>query len=414
MSATTSVAIDFSDPAIRANPHPVYKRLREESPVVWNEVTRSWVVSRYDDVVALFTNPAMSSARADAIFATLTDEQREELAPMRSILSGRMLLTDPPEHTRLKNLVMKAFSARSTEVRRERIRELCDGFLDAVVERGELDVIHDLAEPLPSWVIAEMVGVPQPDQATFSRWARDQVRVYDRPGTVHDRVGVMRQGQASMLEMKAYLEDIIEERRREPREDLITELIRAEEAGDRLSTDEMFAMVVALLVGGNNSTAHLIGNAALTLLRHPDVIERLRTDPGLIRGVIEETLRWESPVQATSRVVHGEVEIGGQVLRDGEMVHLLIGSANRDESQFADPDPDTFAPERHPNRHLTFAHGPHFCLGSSVARATAGTAILALVDRCPGLRPATDAPPAWQEGFSFRSVTILPVRFDLT
>jgi pimeloyl-[acyl-carrier protein] synthase len=236
------------------------------------------------------------------------------------------------------------------------------------------------------------------------------VSVYDRPGTTHNRLEVMRRGQASMLEMKAYLEAVIEQRRREPREDLITQLVQAEEAGDRLTTMEMVVMIVALLVGGNNSTAHLIGNAMLTLLRHPDVIDVLRAQPERVRPVIEEVLRWESPVQATSRVVKGEsVEIGGQIMQPGDSVHLLIGSANRDPSQFSDP--DTFDPSRHPNRHLTFAHGAHFCLGSSTARAVAQTAVLAIIQRFDDLRLVTDE-PRWQPGFSFRSVESLPVRFS--
>mgnify|MGYP001268986651 CR=1 FL=1 len=404
---TASVAIDFGSPAVRPDPHPTYRRLREESPVVWNDVTRSWVVSRYDDVAGLFTDPRMSSARTEAIFSTLPEEVRPEMEPLRRVLGSRMLLTDPPEHTRLKSLVMKAFSAKTTETRREHIRALCDRFLDRAAERGDLDVVADLAQPLPSWVIADLLGVPADDQPRFTRWSHDQVRVYDRPGTIGERVAVMRQGQASMLEMRGYLEAVIDERRREPREDLISELVAAEEAGDRLSTEELVVMVVALLVGGNNSTAHLIANAALTLLRRPDVVARLREEPGLARTTIEEVLRWESPVQATSRVVRDEpVALGGQEMQVGDSVHLLIGSANRDPSQF--PDPDDFAPARRPNRHLTFGGGPHFCLGSSTARAIAQTAVLALVERFPEARLATDE-VCWQESFSFRSVVALPV-----
>lgn len=407
MPVTASVAIDFGSPQVRSNPHPTYQRLREESPVVWNEVTRSWVVSRYDDVAGLFIDPRMSSARTEAIFSTLPEEVRPELAPLRRILGSRMLLTDPPEHTRLKSLVMKAFSAKTTETRREHIRALCDHFLDRVAERGELDVVAHLAQPLPSWVIADLLGVPAEDQPRFTRWSHDQVRVYDRPGTVGERVAVMRQGQASMLEMRAYLEAIIDERRREPREDLISELVAAEEAGDRLSTEELVIMVVALLVGGNNSTAHLIGNAALTLLHRPDVVAQLRDDPALVRTAIEEVLRWESPVQATSRVVRDEpIALAGREMAVGDSVHLLIGSANRDPAQF--PNSDIYDPARRPNRHLTFGGGPHFCLGSSTARAIAQTAILALVERFPDARLASDD-VRWQEGFSFRSVVSLPV-----
>jgi cytochrome P450 len=407
--AMTSVSIDFSDPAVQADPYSIYAQLRAESPVVWNEVTQSWLVSRYDDITQLFNDPRMSSARTEAIFRVLPPEAQAELEPLRHVLGSRMLLTDPPEHTRLKNLVMKAFSASATNTRRDRIAEICDELMDRVVERGELDVMRDLATQAPSWVIADLLGVPRDEQGTFARWAHDQVRVYDRPGTTHDRVEVMRQGQASMLEMKAYLEEIIAARRAEPRADLITQLVQAEEQGDRLTTDEMVIMVVAILVGGNNSTAHAIGNAVLTLLRQPDAVEQLRADPGLIRTAFEEVLRFESPVQSTSRVASEPLELHGQTLGARDNVHLLIGSANRDESQF--PDPTRYDPTRQPNRHLTFAHGPHFCLGTSVARATAQIAVGTLLRRCDGLELVSETPD-WNPGFSFRSVKTLPVRFS--
>jgi cytochrome P450 len=217
----------------------------------------------------------------------------------------------------------------------------------------------------------------------------------------------MRRGQASMLEMRAYLEEIIAARRVEPRDDLITGLVQAEEQGDQLTTEELVIMVVALLVGGNNSTAHLIGNAVLTLLRQPAALDQLRAQPELIRGVIEEVLRFESPVQMTSRVAREPLPLDGVVLEPGDSVHLLIASANRDPAQFSDP--ARFDPTRHPNRHLTFAHGAHFCLGSSVARATAQTAVLTLFQRFPDARLADDE-LHWAEGFSFRHLTRLPIR----
>lgn len=398
--------IDFSDPGIQANPYPIYRQLREDSPVFWNG--QHWLVTRYDDVVTLFTDPRISSQRVDATFAVLPDEVQRELQPLRDVLMDRMLLSDPPKHTRLRTLVMKAFSARAAQGRRDRIQMFCDRFLDAIIERGEMDVMADFATPLPGWTIADTLGVPTYRQDDFASWAGDQVRIYDRPGTVHERIAVMRQGQKSMLEMKAYLEGIIEQRRREPREDLITELVMAEEAGDRLTTQEMVVMVVALLVGGNNSTAHLIGNAVLTLLRHPDALEQLRRDPDLIRPAIEEVLRYESPVQATSRVAKADIDLEVGTIRAGDNVSLMIGAANRDPDQFADP--ETFVIDRRPNRHLTFAHGPHFCVGSALARNVAQIAVGSLVERCEDLRLVSDK-ITWAPGFSFRHPRSLPVTF---
>ncbi|HET8630953.1 MAG TPA: cytochrome P450 [Thermomicrobiales bacterium] len=338
----------------------------------------------------------------------LPPDVQEELAPLRHVLGSRMLLSDPPRHTRLRGLVTPAFSAKMAEAKRPRIRQIADGLLDRVTGRGALDIIADLAVPLPGRAIADLLGVPAEDQERFSRWSRDQVRVYDRPGTAHERIGIMRRGQAAMLELRAYLEEVIAARRREPRDDLVSTLVVAEEQGDRLSTDELVVMIIALLVGGNNSTAHLIGNAALTLLRHPAALARLRAEPGLIRPAIEEVLRFESPVQATSRVAREAISLRGETIAPGQGISLLFGAANRDPAQFADP--DTFDIARQPNRHLTFAHGPHFCLGAALARVEAQAAVLALVERYDDLAPATGR-AEWLPGFSFRGLKSLPVTF---
>ena len=402
----TLATIDFSDPAVQANPYPIYRELREQAPVFRNG--QSWLISRYDDIVALLTDPRVSSARVEATFAVLPAEVQAELAPLRHVLGSRMLLTDPPTHTRLRNLMTKAFSARMVNTKRTRVDEICDELLGAVVEQGSMDVVRDLAVPLPGRVIADMLGVPAADQVAFSRWSRDQVRVYDRAGTANDRIAVMRRGQASMLEMKAYLEAVIEERRRAPSEDLITMLVTVEEAGDRLTVDEMVVMIIALLVGGNNSTAHLIGNAVLTLARYPEELARVRQNPALTRTAIEEVLRFESPVQATTRVARERIELGGRTIEDGDGITVLFGSANRDEAQFLEP--ERFDVARQPNRHLTFAHGAHFCLGAALARAEAQAAVRAVIQRCAGLELASPD-VAWLPGFAFRGPKALPVRF---
>jgi pimeloyl-[acyl-carrier protein] synthase len=407
-AAGTAASIDFTDPAIQANPIPVYERLRAEAPIFWNGPAQGWLISRYDDIVGLFNDPRMSSQRVDATFRPLPADVRAELTPLRTVLLSRMLLSDPPRHTRLRTLVTKPFSAKASQGRRDRIQEFCDGFIDRVIASGEMDVMRDFAAPLPSRTIADTLGIPNDMQAQFTAWAHDQVRVYDRPGTAHDRVAVMRQGQRAMLEMKAYMEGIIADRRREPQDDLLTMLVEAEAEGDRLSDDELIAMVVALLVGGNNSTAHAIGNAALTFIRQPEARERLLREPDLIRPAIEEVLRFESPVQATSRVAKEAIEIGGETIQLGDNVSLLLGSANRDAAQF--PDANRFVIDRKPNRHLTFAHGPHFCLGSALARNVTQIATLTLLQRCRDLELATDT-LEWNEGFSFRSLKTLPVRF---
>lgn len=399
------VKIDFSDPSVQANPYPIFEDLRENDPVFWNG--NAWLISRYEDCVALFTDPRMSSQRIDATFAVLPEDVQKELQPLREVLGDRMLLSDPPKHTRLRTLVMKAFSARAAAGRRDRIQMFCDRFLDAVAERGDgqMDVMAEFATPLPGWTIADTLGIPQDRQNDFTRWARDQVLIYDRLGT-GDRVAIMRQGQASMLEMKAYLEEVIEQRRHDPREDLLTELVQAEEAGDKLSTNEMVVMVVAILIGGNNSTAHLIGNSILTLIRHQEDRARLLAEPDLIRTAVEEVMRYESPVMTTSRIATEDMELHGQRIKAGDNVNLLIASANRDPRQFDDP--DTYIIDRRPNRHLTFAHGPHFCLGSALARNVSQIAVLSAVQRFPDMQLVSDE-VEWARGFAFRHARTLPV-----
>lgn len=402
----TMTTIDFSDPAIQANPYPIYAELRRDAPVFWNG--NAWLISRYDDVVNLLTDPRVSSRRVDATFAVLPPDVQAELTPLRDVLNARMLLSDPPDHTRLRTLVTKTFSARAAHGRRERIQEHCDRLLDSVVARGEMDAMAEFGTPLPSATIADVLGVPSSDEPRFTRWARDQVRIYDRLGTANERIEVMRQGQVSMLEMKVYLEAIIEQRRRHPQDDLITQLVQAEEEGDRLTVDEMVVMVIAVLVGGNNSTAHLLGNAIVTLARHPEQRVRLKDDPQLIRTAVEEVLRFESPVQTTSRVAKEDIELGGQVIPAGANINVLFASANRDEAHF--PDPDTFDVGRQPNRHLDFAHGPHFCLGSALARNVAQVAVLSVVQRCDNLQLVNDT-VEWAPGFAFRHPKSLPVTF---
>jgi cytochrome P450 len=402
-----TTSLDFADPVIQADPYPHYERLREEMPVCWNG--RSWVVSRYADIVTLLADPRMSSARTEQIYAVLPPEVQQELTPLRTILGSRMLLTDPPKHTRLKNIVGKAFSPRMIEGRREHITQICHGFIDAVIANGRTEVMADLANALPGWAITDVLGVPYADQPQFTRWARDQVAIYDRAGQTQDRVGIMRQGQKSMLEMKAYLEAVIDQRRVDPRDDLITELVHAEEQGDRLSTDELFGMCVALLVGGNNSTAHLIGNAVLTLIRHPDALAALRANPALIAPVTEEVMRYDSPVQVTSRIVKETMSFGGEVFEPGQGVLVLFGSGNRDEAQFEQP--KVFDLTRSPNRHLSFSHGPHFCLGVSVARLVAQIGIMTFFERCRDVRLVSDK-IEWLPGFAFRGPHVLPVTFS--
>ena len=402
-----SVTVDFSSPEIKVNPYPLYREFRERQPVMWNG--QGWWIFRYDDIMQLLNDPRVSSARNESLISVLPPDVQRELEPMRNLLTKRMLFTDGATHTRLRTLLTKAFSAKAANVKRERIQQIADQLLAPLLPRGEMELMEEFAVPLPSLVVADMLGISPDRRGDFARWARDQVRVFDRPGTLGERVAVMRQGQAAMLETKEYMESVITERRREPREDLISELIAVEEAGDRLTTEEMVVMIISLLVGGNNSTAHLIGNTVLMLAREPEALAELRADPHLIRSTIEEVMRFECPVQTTSRVAAERIEIGGQVIEAGQNIFLVLASANHDEAHF--PDPDRFDIHRHPNRHLDFAHGPHFCLGAPIARAEAQIAVSAVVQHCAGLSLVSDQ-VEWLDGFSFRGPKRLPMRFQ--
>lgn len=399
--------IDFSDPAIQIDPYPHYAKLREEAPVCWNG--RTWLISRYADITTLLSDPRMSSARTEQTFAVLPEEVQQELTPLRTILGSRMLLSDPPKHTRLKAIVNKAFTPRMIENRRANIEQICHRFIDEVIEKGEMEVMDSVAAKLPGWAITDILGIPYSDQPQFTQWARDQVLIYDRAGTTKDRVGVMRQGQKSMLEMKDYLETIIDQRRIEPQDDLITELVEAEAEGDRLSPDELFGMCVALLVGGNNSTSHLIGNAILTFIRHPAALEQLLANPELIGPATEEVMRYDSPVQATSRIVKETMDFKGTTFEAGQGIIVLFGSGNRDEAQFENP--TKFDMARQPNRHLTFAHGAHYCLGVSIARTVSQIGIFTILERCRNLQ-LVDEKIEWLPGFAFRGPHRLPVTFQ--
>jgi cytochrome P450 len=388
--------------ANRADPYPVLRQLREEAPVYWNGY--EWVLSRYADVVTALGDARMSSAR---IVVTRPDEvPPPEIMRYQALLNAMMLFSDPPSHTRLRGLVAQAFSARRIENMRPRIQELVDDLVDAVVERGELDVIRDIADPLPGAVIAEMLGVPQADQPQFKAWARDFAMALDGVGV--EELSPRRLGLRAINAMSEYLLEIFAARRSAPQDDLITALLVAEEDGQRLTHDEVIATCFLLLFAGNETTTNLIGNGLLTLLRQPDELRRLRDDPELIRTAVEELLRYESPVQLTDRRALEPLEIGGQQIESGQHVTVLLGAANRDPAQF--PEPDRLDLGRRPNRHVAFIQGIHFCLGAPLARAEGQIAINTLVQRLPQLELVSDV-PAWRELDVFRGLVTLPVAF---
>jgi cytochrome P450 len=318
-----------------------------------------------------------------------------------------MLDRDPPDHTRLRGLASKAFTPRVVEALRPRIQQIVDDLLAGVEPRGGMDLIEEFAYPLPVIVICEMLGVPVEDHERFKGWSLDLARGLDSVLLGPDSEVARRSG-AAREALTEYFRGLIGTRRVSPRADLLSALIAAEEAGDRLTEHELLATCILLLVAGHETTVNLIGNGTLALLRHPDQLRRLRENPGLIAGAVEELLRYDGPVQRTARTPTADVVIGGRTIGKGEIVMPFLGAADRDPAQF--PDPDRLDIARSDNRHVAFGWGIHFCLGAPLARVEGQIAIGTLVHRLPKLALATDT-PEYRPSLTLRGLHALPLTF---
>jgi hypothetical protein len=386
-------------PENRADPYPIYAFIREREPV-HHAPDGSWVLTRYDHSAALLRDPRFSTNPAKLT----SGPDPAAMGPIRQVGSSLMMFLDPPDHTRLRSLVSQAFTPRMVESLRPRIQLLVDDLLDAVVETGEMDVLADLAYPLPTVVICELLGVPASDREKFKAWSADASRMLD--GYLDQ--AAMDRGLVAGMYLFQYFTDLVEERRRQPRDDLLSALLGAESAGDKLTHPELLSTATLLFVAGFETTMNLVGNGMLALLRHPDELARLRDDPALIRTGVEELLRFDGPVHVTARIATEDVVIGGETIRAGEQAVAILGAANRDPAQF--PDPDRLDVARTPNRHLGFGGGPHFCLGAALARMEGQIAFETLLRRLPDLELATSE-PAYRDHYVIRGVTELQVRF---
>jgi len=392
-------------PEVHANPYPMYARLRAEDPVHWSPLMEAWVLTRYDDVVAVLTDSRFSADRRQARnrFAEEIARREEEFGPFGR--TRTMLTSDPPEHTRLRRLVSKAFTPRMVVGLRPRIQEIVDELLDEAADNGHMDVIRDLAYPLPVIVIAEMLGVPPEHRDQFKHWSDEIVGAIGGPLVPQE---TLERSRVAVHALAAYLRGVIAARRREPRGDLVSALIAAEEQGHILSEDEMLATAMLLLVAGNETTTNLIGNGMLSLLRNPEQMDRLRADPSLVPAAVEELLRYDGPVQATGRVAMEEVEIGGQMVTPGQAVLTVLGAANRDPARFQNPDELDLG--REPNEHVAFGDGIHFCLGAPLARAEGQIAFETLLRGFASPRLETED-LQWGGSFILRGLRSLPIVF---
>lgn len=390
-------------PETLSDPYPIYARLREEAPIHRSPVG-VWLVLGYDEAVQILRDHDNFSV--DHSNRLDTDAVGERLGPTSAErgMENIMLFKDPPDHTRLRGLVNKAFTPRVVGSLRHRIVEIVNELLDAVEPRGEMDVIQDFAYPLPVTVIAEMLGIPEEDRVGFKRWSRQIAPILDP--VISDEV--FYQIAEAGLGLAVYFDELIAKRREAPGEDLITELIHAEEAGDRLTPEELRATLILLLVAGHETTMNLIGNGTLVLLRNPAQMERLRADPALAKTATDELLRYDGSVHLTARTATSDVEIGGVTIGKGEMAMVILGAANRDPAQF--PDPDRLDIGREPNRHLAFSAGGHFCVGATLARVEGQIAFETLVRRLPRLR-LVDPDPPYRATITLRGLEALPVAF---
>jgi pimeloyl-[acyl-carrier protein] synthase len=387
------------EPEFIADPYPMYHRLRTEDPV-HHSALGFWVLTRYEDVVTALRDPRLA---------------KEAIAPFVAARFGAplpamglsMLDRDPPDHTRLRGLVSKAFTPRVVEGLRPRIQEIVDGLLAGVAARGSMDLIEEFAYPIPVAVICEMLGVPIEDHERFKGWSIDIARGLDLIWLGPDS-DVGRRSVAARQALAEYFRGLIAQRRAAPRNDLLSGLIAAEEAGDKLNEMELLATCILLLIAGHETTVNLIGNGMLALLRHRDQLERLQRDPGLIASAVEELLRFDGPVQRTARIPSEDVTIGGHTIAKGEMVMPFIGAADRDPAQF--PDPDRLDIGRSDNRHIAFGWGIHFCLGAPLARIEGQIAINTLLRRLPKVSLATDE-PEYRSSLTLRGLKALPVAF---
>ncbi len=396
------VRYDIFTPEAVADPYPIYRRLQAEAPRLWDEERGIWVFTRHADVAALLAHPALSAQKFDA--QGLAPELRAEFGPLYEMLSRQMLFRDPPHQTRLRTLAAKAFTPHVIERLRVQIQNWTDNFLDAALADGPLDVIRDLAYPLPATVIAEMLGIPAEDRDRFRHWSDDFADFLGTDGGDWERTRPFLPG---IYQLMDYLHGIVDRTRATPGDNLLSALIEVEEQGDRLTEEELIANCLLLLVAGHETTTNLIGNGLYTLLTYPEQADLLRQDPTLLPSAIEELLRYESPVQWTSRIPKETVMLDGLRIGAGQFVMLGLGAANRDPAQFTAPERLDIA--RREGRHLAFGWGVHYCLGAALARMEGQIALGTLLRRFPRLHLASGEPLRWRPNFIFRGLEALRV-----
>jgi len=392
------------DPAVLADPFPLYRRLQDDDPSHWSPSLRAWVLTQYEDVKAACLDlEGLSSDRLSPFFAASSEASR--MAALQACLTRWMVFRDPPDHTRLRRLAAKVFNVRSINALKPGIESTTQWLLDRIGDRERFDLVADFASPLPALVIMDMLGVPR-EQLGVLKALSDEMALFI--GSARDARGKYDRADQATREMMELFRALIVARRAEPKPDLLSALVHLDDAGERLSEDELVAMCVLLLFAGHETTAHHISNGLQALLRFPGELERLRNDPSLAAAAVEELLRYDGPIGAQVRIVNSERELHGKRLKKGDRVFLMMNAANRDPRAY--PDPDRVDLKRHGVPHLTFGFGAHICLGFPLARLEGQVALPALLARWKRIEIEADPPLRWVDSMVLRGVHELPLK----
>ncbi len=403
---TTPPAIDWrpEDPATLADPYPIFTRLRDEDPCHWSPRLRSWVLTRYDDVKAVcLDRERLSSDRLRPFFASMPPAESSRIGDIVRYLSLWMVFKDPPEHTRLRRLSGRVFSAKAMQAMRPQAEAIAQWLLAQLDGREQIDLVADFAGPLPCLVIMAMLGVPREELAEVKRMS-DEIALFI--GSSRTSAQKYDTAQAATLEMAAFFRALIADRREQPRDDAISQLVHLRDGDDAFTEDELIATCILMLFAGHETTTNHIANGMLSLMRFPGEMEKLRADPSLGAAAVEELLRYDGPSGAQVRLVAQAHELHGKTLEVGQRIFIMLNAANRDPRAYAEPDRVDLARDGVP--HLTFGYGMHICLGFPLARTEGLVAFPALLAHYAHIEPLTQS-PEWLNSLVFRGMKALPV-----
>jgi cytochrome P450 len=396
------LAFDLLDPAAALNAHPLYHALRAQQPIHWSPQLHGWFLTRHADISQAVKDPRLAAGPMTVQFERLPEDARKQLMPLRDAVNMWMGHTTQEGHLRFQSLLKRYFTPRTVENLRPRIQAITDRLLDAAAARGTTDLVTDIAVPLPSNVIAEMLGVPLSDEHMLQRWSRDLTAIFSA-----FEVQQLLQSQKSVLEMMGYMREVLTQYRRNPGDNILEVFLRAQDEG-LVSEEEILSNCVLLLFAGHETTAKLISRGTVLLFEHPEQLAMLRQDASLIPQAVEEMLRYGDVVSFVTRLTTAPVEIGGQAMQPFQMVYLAYAAANRDPAVF--PEPDRFDITRKPGKHVAFGYGSFYCLGAALARLEAQVFFETLLRRFPNVRPAPGTTPTWTPRIPLsRELLSLPV-----